>query len=159
MPTWCHMFNPTLIRAARVWFDELLPESIDGYKGLKVAFLAYFVHKKKYVKDPVEIHNIKQRDGETIEDFIEHFKVETNHGRNDGNYHCLEEKPLLLLKRKVTYHRNHKTIPSGRPLSENLTSEVNQGKDGGLMEVPLQKYFMSIALTNSILKSEARWSR
>ncbi|GJU01212.1 reverse transcriptase domain-containing protein [Tanacetum coccineum] len=77
MPTWCHMFNFTLIGAARVWFDGLPPESIDGYKGLKAAFLAYFMQQKKYVKDPVEIHNIKQRGGETIEDFIERFKVET----------------------------------------------------------------------------------
>ncbi|GKD67698.1 hypothetical protein Tco_1321788 [Tanacetum coccineum] len=43
MPTWCHMFNSTLIGAARVWFDELPPESIDGYKGLKAYFLAYFM--------------------------------------------------------------------------------------------------------------------
>nr|GEX09044.1 reverse transcriptase domain-containing protein [Tanacetum cinerariifolium] len=34
---------------------------------------------KKYVKDPVEIHNIKQRDGETIEEFMERFKIETEH--------------------------------------------------------------------------------
>ncbi|GJZ16618.1 hypothetical protein Tco_0552741 [Tanacetum coccineum] len=37
MPTWCHIFNSTLIGATRVWFDELTPESIDGYKGLKAA--------------------------------------------------------------------------------------------------------------------------
>nr|GFA35977.1 reverse transcriptase domain-containing protein [Tanacetum cinerariifolium] len=53
MPTWCHMFNSTLIGAARVWFDELPPESIDSYKDLKAAFLAYFMQQKKYVKDPV----------------------------------------------------------------------------------------------------------
>nr|GFA87195.1 reverse transcriptase domain-containing protein [Tanacetum cinerariifolium] len=35
MPTWCHMFNSTLIGAAMVWFDELPPESIDGYKDIK----------------------------------------------------------------------------------------------------------------------------
>ncbi|GJU63732.1 hypothetical protein Tco_1245567 [Tanacetum coccineum] len=58
-------------RAARVWFDELPPESIDGYKDLKAAFLAYFMQQKKYVKDPVEIHNIKQKDGETIEELME----------------------------------------------------------------------------------------
>nr|GFC10188.1 reverse transcriptase domain-containing protein [Tanacetum cinerariifolium] len=52
MPTWCHMFNSTLIGAARVWFDELPPESIDGYKDLRAAFLAYFMQQKKYVKDP-----------------------------------------------------------------------------------------------------------
>nr|GFB56903.1 reverse transcriptase domain-containing protein [Tanacetum cinerariifolium] len=52
MPTWCHMFNSTLIGAARVWFDELPLESIDSYKDLKAAFLAYFMQQKKYVKYP-----------------------------------------------------------------------------------------------------------
>ncbi|GJR26338.1 hypothetical protein Tco_1102570 [Tanacetum coccineum] len=66
MPTWCHMFNSTLIGTVRVWFDELPPESIDGYTDLKAAFLAYFMPQKKYIKDPVEIHNTKQKDGETI---------------------------------------------------------------------------------------------
>ncbi|GJX63714.1 hypothetical protein Tco_0296614 [Tanacetum coccineum] len=59
MPTWCHMFNSTLIGAARVWFDELPSESIDGYKDLKAAFLAYFMQQKKYVKDPVETGRMK----------------------------------------------------------------------------------------------------
>nr|GEU61759.1 reverse transcriptase domain-containing protein [Tanacetum cinerariifolium] len=107
MPTWCHMFNYTLIGAERVWFDELSPESIygykglkaaflayfmqqkkvwfdelppksiDGYKGLKAAFLVYFMQQKKYVKDPVEIHNIKHMFGETIEEFMERFKIKT----------------------------------------------------------------------------------
>nr|GEW10976.1 hypothetical protein [Tanacetum cinerariifolium] len=74
-------------RAARVWFDELPPKSIDGYKDLRAAFLAYFMQQKKYVKDPVEIHNIKRRDGETIEDFIERFKIET--GRMKGAPECM----------------------------------------------------------------------
>ncbi|GJW88797.1 reverse transcriptase domain-containing protein, partial [Tanacetum coccineum] len=87
MPTWCHMFNSTLIGAARVWFDELPVESIDGYKDLKAAFLSYFMQQKKYVKDPVEIHNIKQKDGETIEEFMERFKTET--GRMKGAPECM----------------------------------------------------------------------
>nr|GFA35057.1 reverse transcriptase domain-containing protein [Tanacetum cinerariifolium] len=65
----------------------LPPESIDSYKNLKAAFLAYFMQQKKYVKDPVEIHNIKQKDEETIEDFMEHFKVET--GRMKGAPECM----------------------------------------------------------------------
>nr|GEY98698.1 reverse transcriptase domain-containing protein [Tanacetum cinerariifolium] len=87
MPTWCHMFNLTLIGAARVWFNELPPESIDGYKDLRAAFLAYFMQRKKYVKDLVEIHNIKQRDGETIEDFMKRFKIETK--RIKGAPECM----------------------------------------------------------------------
>nr|GEV17661.1 reverse transcriptase domain-containing protein [Tanacetum cinerariifolium] len=74
-------------RAARVWFDELPPESIDSYKDPKAAFLAYFMQQKKYVKDPVEIHNIKQKDEETIEDFMERFKVKT--GRMKGAPECM----------------------------------------------------------------------
>ncbi|GKC07093.1 hypothetical protein Tco_0998703 [Tanacetum coccineum] len=35
MPTWCHMFNSTLTRSARVWFKDLHPESIDSYDDLK----------------------------------------------------------------------------------------------------------------------------
>nr|GEV14180.1 hypothetical protein [Tanacetum cinerariifolium] len=54
MPTWCHMFNSTLIGVA---------------------------------KDPVEIHNIKQNDRETIEDFMEWLKVET--GRIKGAPECM----------------------------------------------------------------------
>ncbi|GJY86413.1 hypothetical protein Tco_0500439 [Tanacetum coccineum] len=50
MPTWCHMFNSTLIGAARVWFDELPPESIDGYKGLKAAFLARMNGAPEYMR-------------------------------------------------------------------------------------------------------------
>nr|GEU60030.1 reverse transcriptase domain-containing protein [Tanacetum cinerariifolium] len=42
---------------------------------------------EKYVKDPVEIHNIKQRDGETIEDFMERFKIETR--RMKGAPECM----------------------------------------------------------------------
>ncbi|GJY29062.1 hypothetical protein Tco_0404829 [Tanacetum coccineum] len=34
MSTWCHMFNSTLIGSARLWFDELLPKSIDSYVEL-----------------------------------------------------------------------------------------------------------------------------
>ncbi|GJR16434.1 hypothetical protein Tco_0799086 [Tanacetum coccineum] len=62
-------------------------ESIDGYKDLKGAFLAYFMQQKKYVKDPVEIHNIKLRDRETIEEFMERFKLETE--RMKGAPECM----------------------------------------------------------------------
>ncbi|GJX26951.1 hypothetical protein Tco_0233247 [Tanacetum coccineum] len=74
--------------------------------------------QKKYVKDLVEIHNIKQRDEETIEDFMERFKVET--GRMKGAPECM-------------------TCPSGMFQSGNLTSKVSQGKDGGLAGLPPYK--------------------
>ncbi|GJX80749.1 reverse transcriptase domain-containing protein [Tanacetum coccineum] len=76
MPTWCHMFNSTLIGNARVWFDDLPQESIDSYDDLKKTFLENYLQQKKCIKDPVEIHNIKQRDGESTEKFVQRYKLE-----------------------------------------------------------------------------------
>ncbi|GKD76277.1 hypothetical protein Tco_1334559 [Tanacetum coccineum] len=50
MPTWCHMFNSTLTGNAR---------------------------QKKYIKDPIELHNFKQQDGESTEDFVQRYKLES----------------------------------------------------------------------------------
>ncbi|GKB62263.1 hypothetical protein Tco_0918449 [Tanacetum coccineum] len=46
------------------------------------------MQQKKHVKDLLEIHNIKQKDGETIEEFIERFKFET--GRMKGAPECMK---------------------------------------------------------------------
>ncbi|GJU18002.1 reverse transcriptase domain-containing protein [Tanacetum coccineum] len=87
MPTWCHMFNSTLIGSARLWFDELPPESIDSYVALRKAFLANFLQQKKYIKDPVEIYHIKQREGESTEAFMERFKAESMHVKGAPGMH------------------------------------------------------------------------
>ncbi|GJY90178.1 reverse transcriptase domain-containing protein [Tanacetum coccineum] len=79
MPTWCHMFNSTLTGSARVWFDDLPPESIDSYDDLKKAFLANYLQQDKCIKDSVEIHHIKQREGESTKDFVQRFKAESRH--------------------------------------------------------------------------------
>ncbi|GJU57050.1 reverse transcriptase domain-containing protein [Tanacetum coccineum] len=76
MPTWCHMFNYTLTGNARVWFDDLPKETIDNYDDLKKAFLENYLQQKKCIKDPVEIHNIRQRDGESTEEFVRRYKLE-----------------------------------------------------------------------------------
>nr|GFB16482.1 reverse transcriptase domain-containing protein [Tanacetum cinerariifolium] len=76
MPTWCHMFNSTLIGAAR---------------------------------DPVEIYNIKQKDGETIKDFMERFKVET--GRMKGAPECMRISKFMHgapgdHRRRQSFHKS-----------------------------------------------------
>nr|GEY09465.1 reverse transcriptase domain-containing protein [Tanacetum cinerariifolium] len=55
--------------------------------NVKTGISGVFYATKKYVKDPVEIHNIKQRDRETIEDFMKRFKTET--GRMKGAPECI----------------------------------------------------------------------
>nr|GEX25468.1 reverse transcriptase domain-containing protein [Tanacetum cinerariifolium] len=52
-------------------------ESVDRYDDLKEAFLANFLQQKKCIKDPMEIYHIKQREGESTDDFICRFKIES----------------------------------------------------------------------------------
>ncbi|GJV94611.1 reverse transcriptase domain-containing protein, partial [Tanacetum coccineum] len=87
MPTWCHMFNSTLTGNARVWFDDLPPESIDSYNDLREAFLKNYLQQKKCIRDPIVLHNIKQRDGESTEDFIQRYKSES--GNVKGAPECM----------------------------------------------------------------------
>nr|GEX78015.1 reverse transcriptase domain-containing protein [Tanacetum cinerariifolium] len=61
----------------RVWFDDLLAKSIDIYDDLKKAFLENYLQQKKCIKDPIEIHNIKQQDAESTEDFVKRYKLES----------------------------------------------------------------------------------
>ncbi|GKE71390.1 reverse transcriptase domain-containing protein [Tanacetum coccineum] len=77
MPSWRHMFNSTLTGNARVWFEYLPPESIDSYDDLKKAFLENYLQQKKCIKDPIEIHNIKQREGVYTKDFVKRYKLES----------------------------------------------------------------------------------
>ncbi|GJV51800.1 reverse transcriptase domain-containing protein [Tanacetum coccineum] len=65
MLTWCHMFNSTLTGNARVWFDDLPPESIDSYNDLREAFLKNYLQQKKCIRDPIVLPQHKQRDGES----------------------------------------------------------------------------------------------
>ncbi|GJR03298.1 reverse transcriptase domain-containing protein [Tanacetum coccineum] len=76
MPTWCHMFNSTLTGNAKVWFDKLPKESIDSYEDLKAAFKENYRQQTKHIKDPVEIHHIKQMNGESTKDFMKKYKKE-----------------------------------------------------------------------------------
>ncbi|GJS13233.1 reverse transcriptase domain-containing protein [Tanacetum coccineum] len=87
MPTWCHMFNSTLTGNARVWFDDLPPESIDSYNDLREAFQKNYLQQKKCIRDPIVLHNIKQRDGESTEDFIQRYKSES--GNVKGAPECM----------------------------------------------------------------------
>ncbi|GJR94855.1 reverse transcriptase domain-containing protein [Tanacetum coccineum] len=87
MPTWCHMFNSTLTENARVWFDDLPPESIDSYNDLREAFQKNYLQQKKFIRDPIVLHNIKQRDGESTEDFIQRYKSEN--GNVKGASECM----------------------------------------------------------------------
>ncbi|GKA88921.1 RNA-directed DNA polymerase, eukaryota, reverse transcriptase zinc-binding domain protein [Tanacetum coccineum] len=61
----------------RTIIDRWEAESIDSYDDLKKAFLENYLQQKKCIKDPIELHNIKQRDGESTKDFVRRYKLES----------------------------------------------------------------------------------
>ncbi|GJR13641.1 reverse transcriptase domain-containing protein [Tanacetum coccineum] len=80
------IFNSTLTGNARVWFDDLPPESIDSYNDLREAFLKNYLQQKKCIRNPIVLHNIKQN-GESTEDFIQRYKPES--GNVKGAPECM----------------------------------------------------------------------
>ncbi|GJZ19781.1 reverse transcriptase domain-containing protein [Tanacetum coccineum] len=141
MPTWCHMFNSTLTGNARVWFDDLPPESIDSYNDLREAFLKNYLQQKKCIRDPIVLHNIKQRDGESTEDFIQRYKSES--GNVKGAPKCMRisefvhgiTNPELI---KIFHEKILKTVHEMMQVSANIfsskeRSSLNQRKGRKLL--------------------------
>ncbi|GJU62785.1 hypothetical protein Tco_1244620 [Tanacetum coccineum] len=52
MPISCKMFRQTLSEAARNWFDDLDPRSVNSFEELSQKFLEEFSQQKRYAKRP-----------------------------------------------------------------------------------------------------------
>ncbi|GJX74702.1 hypothetical protein Tco_0313297 [Tanacetum coccineum] len=63
---------------ARKLIRSLLASAIlISQRGPACQVMSKHMTKKKCIKDPVEIHHIKQRGGESTEDFVRRFKIES----------------------------------------------------------------------------------
>ncbi|XP_022026799.1 uncharacterized protein LOC110927481 [Helianthus annuus] len=72
----CLMFMQTLVGSARIWFNDLPARSVRSFDDLSKGFLANFSQQRRYVKDATVIFQIKQRDDESLQEFIERYKKE-----------------------------------------------------------------------------------
>ncbi|XP_022024579.1 uncharacterized protein LOC110924913 [Helianthus annuus] len=70
------MFMQTLVGSARIWFNDLPARSVRSFDDLSKGFLANFSQQRRYVKDATVIFQIKQRDDESLREFIERYKKE-----------------------------------------------------------------------------------
>ncbi|GJZ38811.1 reverse transcriptase domain-containing protein [Tanacetum coccineum] len=73
------MFRQTQSGAAWNWFDDLDLKSVDSFEELSQKFLEEFSQQKRYAKDPMEIHGIKRRLNEGLQEFMDRFKSESLH--------------------------------------------------------------------------------
>ncbi|XP_022040219.1 uncharacterized protein LOC110942763 [Helianthus annuus] len=72
----CLMFMQALVGSARIWFNDLPARSIRTFDDLSKGFLANFSQQRRYVKDAIVIFQIKQKDDESLRDFIKRYKKE-----------------------------------------------------------------------------------
>ncbi|GJS64871.1 reverse transcriptase domain-containing protein [Tanacetum coccineum] len=127
MPTWCQMFNSTLTGNARVWFDKLPKESIDSYEDLRAAFRENYLQQTKHIKDPVEIHHIKQRDGESTEDFMERYKAEVLD--MEGAPECMKISGFMHgITHPELIKRSYEKIPRSMDEVYRVTTSFLQGE-------------------------------
>ncbi|GJV78132.1 reverse transcriptase domain-containing protein [Tanacetum coccineum] len=127
-PTWCHMFNSTLTGNARVWFDDLPPESIDSYNDLREAFLKNYLQQKKCIRDPIVLHNIKKRDGESTEDFIQRYKSES--GNVKGAPECMRISDIRHgITNPELIKRFHEKIPKTADEMMQVATSFLQGQE------------------------------
>ncbi|GKE12727.1 reverse transcriptase domain-containing protein [Tanacetum coccineum] len=128
MPTWCHMFNSTLTGNARVWFDDLPPESIDNYNDLREAFLKNYLQQKKCIKDLIVLHNIKQRYGESTKDFIQRNKSKS--GNVKGAPECMRISGFVHgITNPELIKRFHEKIPKTVDEMMQVATSFLQGQE------------------------------
>ncbi|PWA57106.1 reverse transcriptase domain-containing protein [Artemisia annua] len=72
-PAWCRFFHITLCGAARFWYDNLAPGSIDGFYQLRSKFRANFLQQRRFQKTQAEILGIRQRPEESLKDYLARF--------------------------------------------------------------------------------------
>nr|GEZ00692.1 reverse transcriptase domain-containing protein [Tanacetum cinerariifolium] len=91
----------------------------ERYDDLKKAFLENYLQQKKCIKDPVEIQNIKQRNRESMEEFVRRYKLEYRD-------HSLEDRwrPLIGNKRSRFHPGNKK--PDRSKTSKGETFGMNK---------------------------------
>ena len=62
----CRAFPTTLKNAARIWFSQLTPNSVNTFKELSAQFTAHFIGGHRYKKSTACLMSIRQREDEML---------------------------------------------------------------------------------------------
>ena len=69
-------FPTTLKGAARIWFSQLMPNSVSTFKELSAQFTAHFIGGYRYKKSTACLMSIKQREDKMLRSYISRFNKE-----------------------------------------------------------------------------------
>ncbi|XP_059639529.1 uncharacterized protein LOC132281887 [Cornus florida] len=77
-PWMCRVFPTSLIGAALEWFRNRPHKSIPNYVTLCTMFLAQYCGNKKQKKSIASLFTVRQKRGETLQDFLSRFNMEAS---------------------------------------------------------------------------------
>ena len=69
----CRVFAVILIGSAKKWLMAVLVGSISSWQQLSASFLQHFQVTKRFVVPLAHLGNVKQKKGETLKSYINHF--------------------------------------------------------------------------------------
>nr|GEW48576.1 reverse transcriptase domain-containing protein [Tanacetum cinerariifolium] len=86
---------------------------LDSYDDLKKAFLENDLQQKKCIKYPIELHNIKQRDRESTEDFVRRYKLESKDVKGAPEYKEEGTEGPMIIEAEIGGHCIHRMYVDG----------------------------------------------
>ncbi|GKB78114.1 reverse transcriptase domain-containing protein, partial [Tanacetum coccineum] len=91
------------------------------------AFLENYLQQKKCIKDPIELHNIKQQDGESTENFVRRYKLESRDVK--GAPECMRISRFLHgITNPELIKRLHDKIPTTMDEMMRVTTSFLRGE-------------------------------
>ena len=72
----CRAFPTNLRGSARTWFNHLEIGSIDTFAQLSRAFIDNFIGGRRSARPANYLLNIRQREGESLRSYVQHFNKE-----------------------------------------------------------------------------------
>ena len=69
----CKAFSTTLKELTRIWFSNLMSNSISTFKELSAQFASHFIGGHRYNKSTACLMNIRQQEDETLRSYITRF--------------------------------------------------------------------------------------
>ncbi|XP_059668903.1 uncharacterized protein LOC132313992 [Cornus florida] len=97
-PWICRVFPTSLTRAALEWFRNRPHKSIPDYVTLYTMFRAQYCRNKKQKKSITSLFTVRQKKGETLQDFLSRFNMEAS---EIADYHpatAIETFKLVMIK-------------------------------------------------------------
>ena len=77
----CRVFTITLTSGAKKWLKSMTPGSITSWQQLSTSFLQQFQATKQFAIPLAHLGNVKQKNGESLKSYLNHFIIELAHVR------------------------------------------------------------------------------